>query len=112
MPTYTYRCKNCNKTQDEFHAMSAKPRIKCNACGAACKRMIGTGAGLIFKGSGFYETDYKSRTGHPTESAKSESGSESKSETKSETKTEKSSKPESKPKKSAEKTAGTASSKD
>jgi len=39
--------------------MSANPRIRCKACGGTCKRLIGTGAGIIFKGSGFYETDYK-----------------------------------------------------
>lgn len=84
MPTYTYRCKSCGETQDEFHAISAKPRIKCNACGGSCKKMLGTGAGVIFKGSGFYETDYKTRKGGAgTESAKAESSS-GKSETKAE----------------------------
>ena len=96
MPTYTYRCKNCGKTQDEFHSISAKPRIKCNVCGGSCKKMLGTGAGVIFKGSGFYETDYKSRKGGAgTETAATESsngGSESKTETKTETKPKKSEK--------------------
>lgn len=110
MPTYTYRCKNCGKSQDEFHSMSAKPRVKCNVCGAACKRMIGTGSGVIFKGSGFYETDYKTRTGMP---AKSEAGSESKSDAKPDTKTQTKSdtpKTESKPKKSDKAAASSTSS--
>lgn len=59
VPTYTYLCKKCGHHQDVFHSMSAKPRVKCDACGGPCRRLLGTGAGLIFKGSGFYETDYK-----------------------------------------------------
>lgn len=82
MPTYTYQCKKCEAVQDHFHGMSAKPRIKCPACGGSCKRMIGTGAGIIFKGSGFYETDYKTKSGKP------ESASESKKSETSTTKTE------------------------
>ena len=56
--------------------MTAKPRVKCEECGASCKRLIGSGAGIIFKGSGFYETDYKNK-GKP-ETKDSESSSESK----------------------------------
>jgi putative FmdB family regulatory protein len=62
MPTYTYQCKKCNHSFDMFHAMSAQPRVKCTRCGAGCRRMIGTGAGIIFKGSGFYQTDYKNQS--------------------------------------------------
>lgn len=60
--------------------MSAKPRVKCAVCGGACRRMLGTGSGVIFKGSGFYETDYKTRKGGSGDSGSSESKSESKSE--------------------------------
>jgi len=84
VPTYTYQCQSCEKTKDFFHAISAKPRIKCETCGGRCKRLIGSGAGIIFKGSGFYETDYKKKTGKPeasSESTKKESLSET-SETK------------------------------
>jgi putative FmdB family regulatory protein len=94
MPTYTYQCQVCHKPTDVFHAMSAKPRVKCAACGSGkMKKMIGTGAGIIFKGSGFYETDYKSKTGGEGKdkgdsSAKSEGSSEAKSETKPESKSE------------------------
>ena len=66
--------------------MNAKPRVKCPECEASCKRLIGTGAGVIFKGSGFYETDYKKS--HSKSHAKTESKSETKSETKSESKSE------------------------
>jgi predicted nucleic acid-binding Zn ribbon protein len=62
--------------------MSATPRVKCPECGGDMRRLLGTGAGVIFKGSGFYETDYK-RNG----SSKDGNGA-SKSESKSETKTE------------------------
>ncbi len=74
MPTYTYQCKKCEARRDVFHSMSVNPRVKCEACGAACKRLMGTGAGLIFKGSGFYETDTKTRTGYK-EAASAESSS-------------------------------------
>lgn len=65
MPTYSYHCKKCNTTVDVFHAMSATPRVKCGECKTVRKRLMGTGAGIIFRGSGFYETDYKSKTGTP-----------------------------------------------
>ncbi|MFP6582411.1 MAG: FmdB family zinc ribbon protein [Candidatus Hydrogenedentota bacterium] len=76
MPTYTYQCKKCGETEDHFHGMNAKPRVKCQACGGACKRLIGSGAGIIFKGSGFYETDYKTKSGKPSDVG-SENGSKS-----------------------------------
>ena len=90
MPTYTYECKKCTHDFELFHSMSAKPSVKCPECGSVCRRLIGKGAGVIFKGSGFYETDYKSKSGTPDSksggSAKSESKAESKSESKSESK--------------------------
>lgn len=65
MPSYSYHCKKCDSTVEHFHGINAKPRIKCEACNTVSKRMIGKGAGIIFKGSGFYETDYKTKTGTP-----------------------------------------------
>lgn len=82
MPTYTYQCKACEETHEVFHAMSANPKVKCPVCGKACKRLLGTGAGIIFKGSGFYETDYKKDGG--TKAAKSGGSAESKAEKKAE----------------------------
>lgn len=75
MPTYSYQCKRCDHVQDVFHSMSAKPLIKCSECGGKCIKLFGTGAGIIFKGSGFYETDYKKKgkapaTDKPSTSAK------------------------------------------
>lgn len=108
MPTYSYECRKCGHVQDVFHAMSANPRVKCEECGGSAKRMLGTGAGIIFKGSGFYETDYKRNGGKPggekSESkgeSKSESKPESKGESKSESKSE--TKRETKPKESGSK---------
>ncbi|HEB85354.1 MAG TPA: zinc ribbon domain-containing protein [Bacteroidetes bacterium] len=59
MPTYTYRCTVCGHTFDLFHSVSDNGGKRCPECGAAAERQIGRGAGLIFKGSGFYITDYK-----------------------------------------------------
>lgn len=62
MPTYEYVCKDCGHEWTELQAMSAKPTEKCPECGKkAAKRKISSGGGLIFKGSGFYETDYKKK---------------------------------------------------
>ena len=84
MPTYTYECRSCGKTQDVFHGMSAKPRVKCGDCGKGSKRLLGTGSGIIFKGSGFYETDYKTKRGKPetkSDSKKADSADKPKKET-------------------------------
>jgi putative FmdB family regulatory protein len=62
MPTYDYVCEACEHTFELFQKMSDGPKKKCPECGELkLKRLIGTGAGCIFKGSGFYETDYKRR---------------------------------------------------
>jgi putative FmdB family regulatory protein len=64
MPTYDYVCDACEHAFEEFQSMSAKPLKKCPACGKMkLRRLIGAGAGIIFKGSGFYETDYKRKSG-------------------------------------------------
>jgi len=63
MPTYDYRCKACGHEFELFQSMSARPEKKCPACGKnALERLIGTGAALLFKGSGFYQTDYRSES--------------------------------------------------
>jgi len=89
MPTYTYQCKKCEAVRDVFHSMSESPRVKCEACGSTrMTRLLGTGAGILFKGSGFYETDYKKNGGSGKNGSKQEGSSEGKSETKSEVKSE------------------------
>lgn len=61
MPTYEYLCKDCGHRFEEFQSMAAKPLQKCPACSKRkLERLIGAGAGVIFKGSGFYQTDYRS----------------------------------------------------
>lgn len=61
MPTYDYQCDACGHEFEQFQSITAKPLKKCPECGKPkLKRLIGTGAGVIFKGSGFYETDYRS----------------------------------------------------
>lgn len=60
MPTYEYRCRSCRRRFEKLQPITAKPAAACPRCGKAAKRMISTGAGLLFKGSGFYATDYRS----------------------------------------------------
>ncbi|CAN5713658.1 hypothetical protein BH11PLA1_BH11PLA1_10970 [soil metagenome] len=61
MPTYDYRCTACGAALEEFQSMTAPRLKKCPRCGkAALERLIGTGAAVIFKGGGFYQTDYRS----------------------------------------------------
>lgn len=61
MPTYDYRCDACGHELELFQSMSEPAKRKCPDCGKLkLKRLIGTGAAVIFKGSGFYETDYRS----------------------------------------------------
>ncbi|MFH1407066.1 MAG: FmdB family zinc ribbon protein [Candidatus Omnitrophota bacterium] len=62
MPTYEYECPKCNKKFEQFQKMSDKPLNKCPFCAAKPRRLISSGAGLIFKGKGFYATDYKNKT--------------------------------------------------
>jgi len=61
MPTYEYRCKECEHEFEKFQSMMEDPVEVCPACGGRVKRLISSGAGLIFKGSGFYITDYKKK---------------------------------------------------
>ncbi len=59
MPTYDYVCDGCGNKYEKFQNMSAEPDTECPECGGKVRRLIGSGAGIIFKGSGFYQTDYK-----------------------------------------------------
>lgn len=94
MPTYDYKCANCEHQWEEFQSITAKPLRKCPECGKLkAKRMIGPGAGIIFKGSGFYETDYRSSSynqGAAADKKASESSSKSESGSKSSDKSSKS----------------------
>lgn len=96
MPTYEYKCANCDHLMEAFQSITAKPLKKCPECGKMkLQRLLGTGAGLIFKGSGFYETDYRSdsyKKGAENAKPKTDSKKETKTETKKATKKESSSK--------------------
>ena len=59
MPTYEYRCPACGADFEKFQKMSDPPAAECPSCGAAAERRMSGGAGLLFKGSGFYITDYR-----------------------------------------------------
>ncbi len=60
MPTYDYRCEGCGHELAVFHSITEDPRTQCPQCHEdKLRRLIGSGGGIIFKGSGFYETDYK-----------------------------------------------------
>ena len=91
MPTYDYQCTACEHTWEECQSITAKPKRKCPECGKLkAKRLIGTGAGVLFKGSGFYQTDYRSSSykkgaeaAKSAESAAKSAKSDSKSESKS-----------------------------
>ncbi len=63
MPTYEYACSRCGHQFEEFQSITAAPLRKCPKCAQrSLNRLIGTGAGIIFRGSGFYETDYRSES--------------------------------------------------
>ncbi len=60
MPTYEYECLKCKHAFEAFQSITASPLKKCPQCGKSVKRLISAGSGIIFKGSGFYATDYRS----------------------------------------------------
>jgi putative FmdB family regulatory protein len=113
MPTYDYSCDACNHEFEVFEPITAQPQKKCPKCKKnRLRRLFGAGGGLIFKGSGFYQTDYRSesykkaaesekpKTDSASSSSDSSAKTESKAETvKSETKSNGSAKSESKSKK-------------
>jgi putative FmdB family regulatory protein len=92
MPTYEYECQRCGHVFERFQSMTAEPIKRCPECRGKVKRLIGAGAGIIFKGSGFYETDYRSedykrkakaeKTPPATSDTKKESASKGKNKSK------------------------------
>lgn len=74
MPTYDYLCDSCKHRFEIFQSIKASPLRKCPKCGKRkVRRLLGTGGGILFKGSGFYQTDYRSK--NYQEAAKKEGGS-------------------------------------
>lgn len=90
MPTYDYKCDKCDHTWELFQSITADPVKTCPECKSRrARRVIGPGAGILFKGSGFYQTDYRSdsyKKGAEADKKAQSSASESKPETKSESK--------------------------
>lgn len=80
MPTYDYKCLECDIQFERFQGITAPVLEECPECGGKVKRLIGAGAGLIFKGSGFYTTDYRSE-GYKESAKKDKSPSSDKSKT-------------------------------
>jgi len=62
MPTYEYRCESCSHEFERFQSITADPLKTCPECEGAVRRLLGGGSGFIFKGSGFYQTDYRSKS--------------------------------------------------
>lgn len=76
MPTYEYECRSCGESLELFQKITESPRKKCPACGRmTLRRLIGAGGGFIFKGSGFYITDYRSEDYKAKAKAEKESAS-------------------------------------
>lgn len=92
MPTYQYKCLDCDHEFEIVQKMTADPLKECTECKGKLKRLIGSGAGIIFKGQGFYSTDYRSE-GYKKQAAQEKKGS---SEAKDKKKSEKTKTPQTK----------------
>jgi putative FmdB family regulatory protein len=89
MPTYEYKCKKCGNVFEVFHSMNSEPVKLCPKCGGEVKKLIGSGAGTIFKGTGFYHTDYKNKSSKtPKTEIKEKSPSKPETKTKPQPKSE------------------------
>ena len=86
MPTYEYKCSQCEEVFEFFQKMSDEPMKTCPVCSGELKRLISGGMGVIFKGSGFYSTDYKNNSHKSSDSKnkKEEAETSSSSDTKKE----------------------------
>ena len=80
MPTYEYECPACGELFERFEPITSLGRAKCPACGKRARRLIGAGAGLLFRGSGFYSTDYRSESYKSAEKGEKEKGGAGKAE--------------------------------
>lgn len=97
MPTYDYECRQCQHKWEVFQRITAKPLRKCPECGKlSARRVIGPGAAILFKGSGFYQTDYRSDSYRKAAEAdkKASEPAKSEGESNSSSKSESSKKPE------------------
>lgn len=80
MPTYDYKCLECGDTFEHFQSIKDEPLQTCEECGGNLKRLIGMGVTPIFKGSGFYETDYKKNKKIENKTSKKSAESKGKSD--------------------------------
>jgi putative FmdB family regulatory protein len=76
MPTYEYECEKCAHFLEVFQSIKDPPLRRCPKCRGKLRRLVGTGAGIIFKGSGFYQTDYRSESYKKAEKAEKTGGTE------------------------------------
>ncbi|MCB1102427.1 MAG: zinc ribbon domain-containing protein [Kiritimatiellae bacterium] len=102
MPTYEYECQKCGHEFERFQSMTEEPLKRCPKCKGKVVRKIGTGAGLLFKGSGFYISDYRSENYKKGATADKPAST---SETKSDASSAKAAKDTKKPAKTAKKDA-------
>ena len=82
MPRYEYQCQKCKRRHEASQSITAKPLTKCAKCGGRLQRLISTGSGFLFKGSGFYITDYRSKSYHDAKKKDQPSSSSSSSPSK------------------------------
>lgn len=89
MPTYDYKCLKCDYRFEIFQSMKDEPLKNCPVCNGEVKRLIGSGAGAIFKGTGFYQTDYKNsaKSSEPKKSEPAKPADKSSKEIKTDKKT-------------------------
>ena len=99
MPTYQYVCNDCGHEFEEFQSMTEDPLTDCPKCEGTIQRVISGGAGFLFKGSGFYITDYRSKNYQDAAKKESGEGTSSKSESKTDSKPKSDAKPSSSEKK-------------
>lgn len=108
MPTYDYQCMACGHTWEMFQSMNDNPVKSCPKCKKRkAKRLLGLGAGIIFKGTGFYETDYKNKRGGEKKEGSSEGNPSSSDSSKSSDSTKSSGSKSSSTKKETKKSADT-----
>jgi putative FmdB family regulatory protein len=82
MPTYEYECTRCGHVFEKFQSISAPPAKRCPKCRGKVNKLLSAGAGILFKGSGFYTTDYRSDSYKKAAKSESETASKPKSKEK------------------------------
>ncbi len=75
MPTYDYKCPECGEVFEKFHGINEEPQISCPSCNTIATKQIGMGAGIVYKGSGFYTTDYKKPAAQATKQQEAKASS-------------------------------------